>query len=99
MSDIRYKDQSNHPAGLQIQLFSRTYVFPWSQFLYAEGDSGEIRMAFSTHDVTITGVRLDMLLAGITVQKLSNLKEPLRAESMMSNSGLNITNIVVKKVD
>ena len=99
MSDIRYKEPTSHPAGVQIQLFNRTYVFPWSQFLYAEGDSGEIRMAFSTHDVTIKGVRLDMLLEGITFQKVSNLRESLRAESMLSNSGLTISNIVVNKVN
>ena len=99
MSDIRYKEPTSHSAGLQIQLLNRTYVFPWSQFLYAEGDSGEIRMAFSTHDVTIKGVRLDMLLEGITIQGVRIIREPLRAESMMSNSGLNITNIVVNKVD
>jgi len=99
MSDIRYKEPTSHPAGVQIQLFNRTYVFPWSQFLFAEGDSGEIRMAFSTHDVTITGGRLDMLLEKITAQGISSLREALRAESMLSNSGLNITNIVVNKVE
>ena len=99
MSGPRYNDPTSHSAGLQIQLFTKTYVFPWSQFLFAEGDSGEIRMAFSTHDVTITGVRLDMLLEKITVQKISNLREAPRAESMGQNSGLNITNIVVKNVD
>ena len=42
-------------AGLQIDLIKRTYVFPWSQFIFAEGDADEIRMTFSTHDVVISG--------------------------------------------
>jgi len=93
------QESTSHSAGLQIHLFTRTYVFPWSQFLFAEGDSGEIRMAFSTHDVIITGGRLDMRLEKITVQGISSLREAIRAESMGPNSGSEITNIVVNKVD
>jgi hypothetical protein len=30
--------------GLQVVLLKKTYVFPWSQFLYAEGTAEEVRV-------------------------------------------------------
>jgi hypothetical protein len=72
---------------------------PWSQFLFAEGDADEIRMAFSTHDVVITGGKLDTLLSDITAQRVSLLKEPVRAEFFAKFSGLQITEIFVKKAE
>ena len=88
-----------HPAGLQIKLIKRTYVFPWSQFLFAEGDVDEIRMTFSTHDVVISGGKLDTLLADIAAQRLNLLKEPVRAEYFASFSEPQITSISIKKVE
>jgi len=100
MSDnCREITPGGHPAGLQIKLIRRTYVFPWSQFLFAEGDADEIRMAFSTHDVVISGGKLDALLADITAQRLNLLKEPVRAESFASFSSPQITDIFIKKVE
>jgi hypothetical protein len=50
---------------LEVVLLKRTYVFPWSQFLYAEGGNDEIRLTFSTHDVLVKGSNLDSLMASI----------------------------------
>jgi len=86
-------------AGLQIRLIKRTYVFPWSQFLFAEGDADEIRMTFSTHDVVISGGKLDTLLMEITSQRVIFLKEPVRAEYFTSFSEPQITRISIKKVE
>jgi hypothetical protein len=72
---------------------------PWSQFLFAEGGDDEIRMAFSTHDVIVTGGRLDMLLPDVAAQRVMLLREPLRADIFASKSGLRITGIAVKKVE
>ena len=100
MSDnCRELAPGGHPAGLQIKLIRRTYVFPWSQFVFAEGDADEIRMAFSTHDVVISGGKLDTLLADIAAQRLNLLKEPVRAEKFASFSTPQITNIFIKKVE
>jgi hypothetical protein len=44
------------PACLVVILLKRTYVLPWSQFLYAEGGDDEVRLAFTTHDVLVNGV-------------------------------------------
>jgi len=45
-------------------------------------------MAFSTHDVTIKGVRLDMLLEGITIQGVRIIREPLRAAWVACQFGM-----------
>ena len=99
MSDCIEKTHGSLATGLQIRLIKRTYVFPWSQFVFAEGDADEIRIAFSTHDVVISGVRLDTLLADISAQRVSLLKEPVRAEYFASFSETQITKISIKKAE
>ena len=53
---------SERQTGLEIVLLKRTYVFPWSQFLYAEGGDDEVRAVFTTHDVIVRGTALTGLL-------------------------------------
>jgi len=89
----------SHATGLRIKLLKRTYVFPWSQFVFAEGDADEIRIAFSTHDIVITGEKLNALLTDIANQRVSLLKEPVRAESFALFAGPEITRIFIKKVE
>ena len=99
MNDKYHETATSNQAGLQINLIKRTYVLPWSQFLFAEGDADEIRIAFSTHDVVITGGKLDAMLPEIADQRVTLLKEPGRAEYFASFSGLHITNISIKKAE
>ena len=54
---------TDRQTGLEIVLLKTTYVFPWSQFLYAEGGDDEIRAVFTTHDVIVRGATLTGLLA------------------------------------
>ena len=107
-NDSRYSNNSSHDIdwkprdhmpGLEIRLAKRTVVFPWSQFVFAEGGNDEIRMAFSTHDVVITGERLDRLLPEITAQKINLLEVAGRAESFGSKFGPQITDISITKCD
>jgi hypothetical protein len=99
MSDCIEITHGSHAIGLQIDLIKRTYVFPWSQFVFAEGDADEIRIAFSTHDVVVSGSELGKLLANITAQRVSLLKEPVRAKSFASFSAPQITRIFIRKVE
>jgi hypothetical protein len=99
MIDNNREVAPSQTAGLQIRLIKRTYVLPWSQFLFAEGGEDEIRMAFSTHDVIVTGGRLDMLLPDVAAQRVTLLREPLRSDIFAAESGLRITGIAVKKVE
>ena len=56
-------------------LLKRTYVLLWNQFLYAEGGEDEARLAFTTHDVVVNGSHLDSLLADLSTQKVSLLRD------------------------
>jgi hypothetical protein len=86
-------------SHLEIVLLKRTFVLPWSQFLFAEGGNDEIRLAFSTHDVVVTGSRLGSLLQDLSAQKLSQLQEPARPERFASVTGPQITSISVQKLE
>jgi hypothetical protein len=87
------------PASLEIILLKRTIVLPWSQFLYAEGSNEQIRLAFSTHDVLLTGRRLDSLVTHLSSQKVSRIQEQVRAEMFGSESGPQISSVCVTKVE
>jgi hypothetical protein len=86
-------------SNLEIVLFRKTFILPWSQFLFAEGNNDEVRLAFSTHDVLVTGSRLEMLLQDLSAQRLSRLQEPVRADKFASITGPQIYSVSVQKVD
>jgi len=88
-----------YPLGLEIILLQRTFVFPWSQFLYAEGGNDEVRPAFSTHDILIKGSGLHPLLADLAVHGIARLQEPVRADRFLNESGPSIREISVQKIE
>ena len=86
-------------SNLEVVLLKKAFVLPWSQFLFAEGGNEEIRLAFSTHDVVVTGIRLDMLLEDLSARRLSRLQEPGRAERFGFTVEQQIASISAQKVD
>ncbi len=68
------------PARLEIVLLKRSYVLPWSQFLFAEGGDDEIRLAFTTHDILIKGSGLGTLLIEFASQRIARLQQPTRVD-------------------
>ena len=57
---------SGDPAAtLEIRLQTQTVILSWYQFVCAEGNSEELRIAFASHDVVIKGAGLDALLPAI----------------------------------
>ena len=84
-------------TGLEIVLLKRTYVFPWSQFLYAEGGEDEIRAVFSTHDVVIRGAALTGLLAELAGQRIARLQEPARTDRFEQSSGAIVRQLIVER--
>jgi len=90
---------SERPTSLEIILLKRRLVIPWSQFLYAEGGEDEVRLAFSTHDILVTGNRLGALMKDLSAQRVSLLREPVRAERFGSDMGPQIISIAVRKVE
>jgi len=75
-----WKTKPECPAALEIILLQRTYVLPWVQFLYAEGDADEIHIAFATHDVLVKGAGLDALLEDLALHRIAQLHQPARTD-------------------
>ena len=74
-------DRERRVHGLRVVLAKRTYVLPWTQFLYAEGTAGDVRALFSLHDVVVKECGLDVLLADLAAQAVTELRQPARAET------------------
>jgi hypothetical protein len=89
----------DHPLAIEVVLLKRTYVLPWSQFLYAEGGKDEIRLTFSTHDVLVKGSNLDSLIGAIAANGIVRLEEASRSDRMLIGAGAFIREISVSKVD
>ena len=85
-------------TGLEIVLLKRTYVFPWSQFLYAEGGDDEIRAVFTTHDLIVRGTALTGLLADLAGQRIARLRKPARTDRFDEASGPVVRQLIVERV-
>jgi hypothetical protein len=90
--------EEREPA-LEIVLIRRTYVLPWTQFLYAEGGEDEVRIVFAAHDIVVRGSGLSALLADVAAQRMAVLREPIRADRFRNNGGRVIREIIVQKAE
>ena len=86
-------------ATLEIVLQKQTVVLSWHQFVYAEGDSEQVRMAFASHDVVISGSGLDPLLAAIAAHRVVSLRESVRSERFSAQAARLVNEIVVRRVE
>lgn len=84
---------------LEIVFQKQTLVLSWNQFVYAEGDSEQVRIAFATHDVVVSGAGLDPLLAAIAGHRVVSLRESIRSERFSAQARRFISEIVVRKVE
>ena len=86
-------------ATLEIVLQKQTVVLSWHQFVYAEGDSEQVRMAFASHDVVVKGAGLDALLPVLASHRVVSLRESLRSERFSGQAGRFIHEIVVRRIE
>ncbi len=77
------------PAHLVVQLRRRAHVFPWMRFVFAEGDNDQVRIAFATHTVTVSGHGLAALLAALAAQQVVRLIQPTENEAKFGVRGPN----------
>jgi len=84
---------------VEIVLQKQTVVLSWHQFVYAEGDSEQVRMAFASHDVVISGSGLDPLLAAIAAHRVVSLRASVRSEHFSAQAARFVSEIVVRKVE
>ncbi len=99
MTTASADDGSINPLALQIVLLKRTYVLPWSQFLYAEGGNDEVRLTYATHDVLVKGSNLEHLLAAIAGHGLVRIQESTRSDRFVNPAGLHIREITVERIE
>jgi hypothetical protein len=83
---------------LEVVLLGRTYLLPWTQFLYAEGGDDEVRLVFATHDVVAKGYGLSALLADVAAQRVVGMDEPSRA-ARFGATGDRVLELAVRKVE
>jgi hypothetical protein len=95
----RRTDALETPLALQVTLLKHSYVFPWSQFLYAEGGNDEVRLTFTTHDVLVKGSSLNVLLTAISAHGVALIQEPTRLGRFTTGAGPYICEISVNKIE
>jgi len=99
MTTVSAASRRHRRAGLEIVLLKQTLVLPWSQFLYAEGGEDQLRLVFSTHDIVVSGNQLGPLLADVSAQRVSRLREPTRTEKFTHEAGPQISGILARKLE
>jgi hypothetical protein len=85
--DWQLADGAARPASLIVQQRKQSYAFPYFRLVYAEGDDAGVRIAFSSHLVTVTGHGLDALLEAIAAQRVVRLMQPTENEYKFSVRG------------
>jgi hypothetical protein len=87
--------ENDRAISLLVHLRQRSYVLPWSLFLFAEGNDGEVRATFHTHIVLLEGDGLTSLLTDLAAQTVTELKEPDRADKFSEHKGSHIATLSV----
>ena len=73
-------EDGSKPASLVVQLRRRAHVLPYFRFVYAEGDNSQVKIAFASHMVTVTGHGLAALLAALAITGWSASSSPPRTK-------------------
>ena len=97
-SETAWKVAANGRArSLVVELRQKSYVLPWSLFLYAEGTDAEVRAVFHTHVVVVQGAGLTSLLSDFAEQIVSELIEPERMAKFTQGAGPYLTKVSVSE--
>ncbi len=89
--------ENGQAAALVVQLRQKSYVLPWSLFLYAEGTDAEVKARFHTHEVVVQGAGLTSLLRDMAGQLVSELLEPDRTAKFTPVAGPHLTAVSVSE--
>jgi hypothetical protein len=99
-------DDGSKPASLVVQLRRRAHVLPYFRFVYAEGDNSQVKIAFASHMVTVTGHGLAALLGALATHLVVRVIQPteneakfgVRGPGSTKHNGPSITDITVEEV-
>src|SRR5713226_7984625 len=92
-------DRERRPYGMRVVLPKRTYVLPWTQFLYAEGAPDTVRAVFSMRDVLVSGCGLEALLADFAAQVVTVLQQPPRVDNFLRAPGPRVLAVEVRRIE
>jgi hypothetical protein len=81
------EDGAKKPASLIVQLRRRTYILPYFRFIYAEGDNALVKIAFTSHIVTVTGHGLTALIAALATNVVVRITQPTENEARFGVRG------------
>jgi len=87
------EEDTKRPTALVVQLRRRAHILPYFRLLHAEGDGNQVRIAFASHLVKVTGHDLAALLAALSTQSVVRLVQPTETEAKFGIRGLNATKI------
>ncbi len=90
---------ADQPPALEIVLRRQTVIISWNQFVYAEGDADEVRIAFGSHDVVVKGAALGPLLRAIAANRVSLIRESERSERFSDPAERFILEIAVRRIE
>jgi len=85
------------PASLIVQLRRHVHVLPYLRFAYAAGDNSQVKIAFASHLVTVTGHGLAALLAPLATHRVVRVIQPTENEAKFGVRGPGITDIKVEQ--
>ena len=80
-------EDGSKPASLVIQLRRRAHVLPYFRFVYAEGDNSQVKIAFASHLITVTGHGLVALLAALATHRVVRIIQPTENEAKFGVRG------------
>jgi hypothetical protein len=84
---------------LEIVQLRQALILSWNQFVYAEGGDDEVRIAFASHDVVVTGAGLGPLLPAIAAHRVALIRQASRSERFADSEGPFVGEIVVRKME
>ncbi len=80
-------DDGGPSTSLMVQLRRRALVLPYRRFLYAQGNDGEVQIAFASHLITVTGRGLGSLLIALATQQALRLIQPAESDVTICSTG------------
>jgi hypothetical protein len=80
-------DDGSKPASLVVQLRRRAHVLPYFRFICAEGDNSQVKIAFASHLVTVTGHGLAALLGALATHRVLRVIQPTENEAKFGVRG------------
>lgn len=86
------EEDGSKPISFVVQLRRHVHVFPYSRLVFAEGDHSLVRIAFSSHLVTVTGHGLAALLAAVASQRILRVTQPMESEAKFGVRGVGAAN-------